>query len=55
MVAANAGGTLRTAIPWATEATLAALRGELPRYVYNENAIGAWSRRFAGRSLLAEP
>ena len=30
MVAANQGGTLGAAIPWATEDVLAALRGELP-------------------------
>jgi phosphoglycerate dehydrogenase-like enzyme len=54
MVAANVGGTLRPAIPWATEATLAALRGDLPRYVYNEGAIAQWKRRFAGRPLLTD-
>lgn len=54
MVAANVGGTLRPAIPWATEATLAALRGELPSNVYNEAAIAEWKRRFAGRPLLTD-
>jgi len=52
MVAANQGGTLGAAIPWATQATLAALRGEVPDNVYNTAAIAAWRARFAGRSLL---
>ena len=53
MVAANQGGTLGAAIPWATEAVLAALRGELPERVYNTEAVGRWQQRFGGRSLLA--
>ncbi|HLF23209.1 MAG TPA: NAD(P)-dependent oxidoreductase, partial [Burkholderiales bacterium] len=52
MIAANQGGTLSAAIPWATQATLAALRGELPEYVYNVEAVAKWQTRFAGRSLL---
>jgi D-3-phosphoglycerate dehydrogenase len=52
MVAANQGGTLGTAIPWATAATLAALRGEVPEHVYNDGVVAKWRRRFAGRSLL---
>jgi phosphoglycerate dehydrogenase-like enzyme len=52
MVAANQGGTLGTAIPWATDATLAALRGELPEHVYNGDVVEKWRRRFFGRSLL---
>jgi len=52
MVAANQGGTLEAAIPWATDAVLAALRSEVPEYVYNREAIELWRRRFAGRSLL---
>ena len=52
MIAANQGGTLGPAIPWATQATLAALRGEVPENVYNTTAIAAWRARFAGRSLL---
>jgi phosphoglycerate dehydrogenase-like enzyme len=54
MVAANQGGTLGAAIPWATEAVLAALRGELPDCVYNTEAAARWQTRFGGRSLLAE-
>jgi hypothetical protein len=52
MIAANAGGTLQAAIPWATDATLAALRGQLPEHVYNVEAIPAWRARFGGHSLL---
>jgi phosphoglycerate dehydrogenase-like enzyme len=52
MIAANQGGTLGPAIPWATEAALAALRGEVPRYVYNAQALDKWRSRFAERPLL---
>jgi len=52
MIAANRGGTLGPAIPWATAAVLAALRGEVPEHVYNGEAVEKWRRRFAGRSLL---
>ncbi len=55
MTAANQGGTLGAAIPWATEATLAALRGETPKYVYNDAALDKWRARFGGRSLLGAP
>ncbi|HEX7082137.1 MAG TPA: NAD(P)-dependent oxidoreductase [Gammaproteobacteria bacterium] len=55
MIAANEGGTLHAAIPWATEAVLAALRSEVPEYVYNREAIELWRRRFGGRSLLGAP
>jgi phosphoglycerate dehydrogenase-like enzyme len=54
MVAANQGGTLGAAIPWAAGAALAALRGELPDCIYNDDAVPKWRSRFAGRSLLAE-
>jgi phosphoglycerate dehydrogenase-like enzyme len=53
MVAANQGGTLGAAIPWATAATLAALRGEMPDSVYNAEAAAKWRERFGGKSLLA--
>ena len=53
MVAANQGGTLGAAIPWAAEAALAALRGELPERIYNTEAIAKWQARFGGKSLLA--
>lgn len=52
MIAANQGGTLQAAIPWATDAVLAALRSQVPEYVYNHEAVDAWRRRFGGRSLL---
>jgi phosphoglycerate dehydrogenase-like enzyme len=53
MVAANQGGTLGAAIPWATAATLDALRGVVPDRVYNAEAVERWRARFGGRSLLA--
>jgi D-3-phosphoglycerate dehydrogenase len=52
MVAANQGGTLGAAIPMATQAVLAALRGDLPDGVYNTEAVAKWRARFGGRSLL---
>lgn len=52
MIAANQGGTLAPAIPWATQDALAALRGEDPLYVYNAEVLEKWRSRFAGRSLL---
>lgn len=53
MVAANAGGTLGAAVPWATDAVLAALTGEVPENVCDRAAIPAWQAKFGGRSLLA--
>jgi phosphoglycerate dehydrogenase-like enzyme len=55
MIAANQGGTLGAAVPWATAAVLAALRGEVPDSVYNGDALPKWRARFEGRSLLAPP
>ena len=52
MVSANVPGTLEPAIPWATEATLAALRGEVPDHVCNEEAIPLWLDRFGGNPLV---
>jgi D-3-phosphoglycerate dehydrogenase / 2-oxoglutarate reductase len=52
MIAANDGGTLRSAIPWATAAVLAALRSDVPDRVYNPEAIERWCRRFGSRRLL---
>ena len=52
MVAANQGGTLGAAIPWATAAALSALRGETPDNVYNADAVAGWLARFGGKSLL---
>jgi phosphoglycerate dehydrogenase-like enzyme len=53
MVAANQGGTLGAAVPWAADAVLAALRGELPERIYNTEAVAKWQARFGGKSLLA--
>jgi D-3-phosphoglycerate dehydrogenase len=55
MIAANQGGTLGAAVPWATDAVIAALRGEVPERVYNIEAIPAWRQRFGGRALLPRP
>jgi len=52
MAGANAGGTLAAAIPWATEAVLAALAGRVPDHVYNREVMALWNDRFAGRSVL---
>ena len=52
MVSANQGGTLAAAVPWAAEAALAALRGELPERIYNAEAVAKWQARFGGKSLL---
>ena len=52
MIAANTGGTLAAAVPWATDAVLAALAGQVPGHVFDPAAIAAWSSKFAGRSLL---
>jgi D-3-phosphoglycerate dehydrogenase len=52
MVAANQGGTLAAAVPWATAAVLAALRSQVPDYVYNREAVEKWLRRFGARPLL---
>ena len=52
MVSANSPGTLEPAIPWATEATVAALKGVVPDHVCNEDAIPRWLERFGDRSLV---
>jgi phosphoglycerate dehydrogenase-like enzyme len=52
VVAANRGGTLGPAIPWATADVLAALRGTVPEHVYNVAAVAKWRQRFGGKSLL---
>jgi D-3-phosphoglycerate dehydrogenase / 2-oxoglutarate reductase len=53
MISANVPGTLVPAIPWATEATLAALRGEVPDHVCNGEAIPLWLERFGSSPLLS--
>ncbi len=52
MVSANVPGTLVPAIPWATDATMAALRGEVPDHVCNVDAIPLWLDRFGGNPLV---
>ncbi len=52
MVAANVGAGLAAAIAPATDAVLAALRGEVPQHVYNGEAIPAWRARFGRNPLL---
>jgi D-3-phosphoglycerate dehydrogenase / 2-oxoglutarate reductase len=51
MAAANAGGTLAAAVPWATEATLSALRGVVPKHVANPEVLERWRARFAARLI----
>ena len=53
MIAYTKGGALGPAIPWATDAILKALRGELPNHVFNEEVIPRWLERFGGKDLLA--
>jgi len=48
----NTGAGLTTAIPWATEHVLQALKGVVPSHVYNEEVIEKWTKRFGGHSLL---
>ncbi len=55
MVAANRGGTLAPAIPWATDAVLAALAGRMPEHVVNTEAAALWRERFECRSVLQSP
>ena len=52
MISANHPGTLQPAIPWATDATLAALRGQVPEHVCNADAIPRWLARFGGKPLI---
>jgi D-3-phosphoglycerate dehydrogenase len=52
MIAANQGGTLGAAVPWAVEAVLTALRGELPERIYNTEAVSKWRARFGSKPLL---
>ncbi len=52
VVTFNIGAGLTTAIPWATDHVLAALRGEVPEHVYNPEVIDKWLDRFGGKNLL---
>jgi len=48
----NVGAGLTTAIPWATEHVIQAMKGEVPEHAYNEAVIDRWVERFGGQSLL---
>jgi len=52
MISANGAGTLAAAIPWATEATLMALKGNVPNHVCNVDAVPKWKKRFGGKALI---
>lgn len=52
MVAANQGGTLLSAVPWAHKAALDALAGRLPANVVNREVESLWYERFGATSLL---
>ena len=52
MISANHPGTLQPAIPWATDATLAALRSRIPEHVYNVDAVPRWLARFGDKPLI---
>ena len=54
MVAANQGGTLLAAVPWATAATLDALRGVWPRHVVNPEVRQAWLAQHGSGQLIPE-
>jgi phosphoglycerate dehydrogenase-like enzyme len=48
----NTGGALHAAIPWATDDVILALKGELPKHIYNLDVIERWLERFGGNSLI---
>ncbi len=52
MISANHPGTLQPAIPWATDATLAALRSQVPEHVCNVEAVPRWLARFGETPLI---
>ena len=52
MVSSNVPGPLQPAIPWATDATLAALRGQVPEHLCNVDAIPGWLARFGEQPLI---
>lgn len=54
MITSNHNGGLEPSIPWATDAVLAALKGEIPDHVYNLDVIPAWRERFGGKSSLTD-
>ncbi|HEY7163064.1 MAG TPA: NAD(P)-dependent oxidoreductase [Candidatus Binatia bacterium] len=52
MVSSNVGSGLKTGLLWGTQSVIAALKGEVPTYVYNTEVIDQWKARFGGKSLL---
>jgi phosphoglycerate dehydrogenase-like enzyme len=56
MITSNAGSGVGPAIQLATDALLAALRGEVPEreLIFNPEAIPAWQARFGARPVLPE-
>ena len=52
MITANGGTGLSLAVPWVEAAILAALRGVVPKYVVNEDALPKWQERFGGQALI---
>ena len=52
MVGGSGGGAQGQNIQWATDAALAALRGQIPRHVVNPDVLPAWRKRFEGKSLI---
>ncbi len=52
MVSNNKGTGLLMAVPWVEKAVFAALRGEVPRHVVNDEVLPKWRERFGGKSLL---
>ncbi len=55
MVAANQGGTLNAAIPWATEVVIQALQGQFPARVVNPEVQQRWCRLFGDKPALVIP
>jgi phosphoglycerate dehydrogenase-like enzyme len=53
VISLNRASGLEPAIPWATEAVLTALRGDVPEHVFNPEVLDKWRSRFGGKNLLA--
>jgi phosphoglycerate dehydrogenase-like enzyme len=51
MISSNRGSGLKPGIVMATDAVLAALRGEVADNVYNKEVIPRWQNRFGGKSV----
>lgn len=51
-VSYNRDSGLEPSIPWATEAVLTALRGQVPEHVFNREAIDKWLERFGDVSVI---